>query len=120
MTYPCSRCDGKGVVWGFSHVAGGICFKCGGTGKQTGKPNTSTYWTVHFPATVAEPTAFTGPDFVYTKQAKTATEAIDKAKITFRGIGRYPEGEAARELAALRPPVENKAPGADWTCQAAK
>jgi len=33
---------------------------------------------------------------------------------------RYPEGARARELAALRPPVENKAPGADWTCQAAK
>ena len=39
---------------------------------------------------------------------------------TDRGIGRYPEGEAARELAALRAPIENKAPGADWTCHAAK
>jgi len=35
-------------------------------------------------------------------------------------IGGYPEGEAARELAALRPPVENKACDPSWVCQAAK
>lgn len=29
---PCWRCEGTGYVRGFSHVHGGICFRCGGVG----------------------------------------------------------------------------------------
>lgn len=36
--YPCSRCDGEGRVWIFSHVYAGVCFQCGGSGKQKTKP----------------------------------------------------------------------------------
>lgn len=28
----CERCRGKGIIPSFSHVQGGVCFKCGGTG----------------------------------------------------------------------------------------
>lgn len=29
---PCDRCLGRGRIAGFSHVQGGVCFKCGGSG----------------------------------------------------------------------------------------
>ena len=28
----CGRCDGKGTIRGFGHVAGGVCFACSGAG----------------------------------------------------------------------------------------
>lgn len=30
--FPCFKCDGKGKVHGFSHIANGVCFQCGGVG----------------------------------------------------------------------------------------
>jgi len=38
--YPCSRCEGKGELPHHRSVVGGVCFKCGGSGKQKGKPST--------------------------------------------------------------------------------
>lgn len=32
VTRPCGRCLGRGHINGFSHVAGGRCFACGGSG----------------------------------------------------------------------------------------
>lgn len=29
----CNKCDGKGTIDGFSHIANGICFQCKGCGK---------------------------------------------------------------------------------------
>lgn len=29
----CSRCNGTGRIACYNHVAQGVCFKCGGTGK---------------------------------------------------------------------------------------
>lgn len=40
-TYKCSRCRGNGRLNAFSHVIGGVCFKCGGTGTQATKPTES-------------------------------------------------------------------------------
>ena len=31
-TCTCPKCDGKGKLAGFSHIANGDCFMCGGTG----------------------------------------------------------------------------------------
>lgn len=31
-TGECPRCGGRGNIPAFSHVQGGVCFKCGGTG----------------------------------------------------------------------------------------
>jgi hypothetical protein len=31
--YDCAKCDGKGTIRAFSHVHGGACFACKGTGK---------------------------------------------------------------------------------------
>ena len=30
----CRRCGGKGYLYGYEHVAGGVCFKCGGNGVE--------------------------------------------------------------------------------------
>lgn len=36
--FACTRCDGKGVVRGFSHIEGGRCFACCGAGvRKPGK-----------------------------------------------------------------------------------
>lgn len=31
---PCYKCDGAGRIDAFSHVLGGVCFACGGTGHK--------------------------------------------------------------------------------------
>lgn len=31
----CPRCGGTGHLWGYEHVDGGMCFKCGGSGRFT-------------------------------------------------------------------------------------
>lgn len=31
---PCTRCGGTGYLSEYSHVEGGVCFSCGGTGRQ--------------------------------------------------------------------------------------
>jgi hypothetical protein len=46
QTYPCYRCSGIGTISAFGHVLGGVCFKCGGSGKQSSRPITSINWTV--------------------------------------------------------------------------
>lgn len=33
-TTACTRCSGQGRIAMYSHVAGGVCAKCGGNGKQ--------------------------------------------------------------------------------------
>jgi len=29
---PCPKCNGRGVLPGYHHIARGVCFRCGGTG----------------------------------------------------------------------------------------
>ena len=31
---PCCRCAGAGYFAAYAHVAGGVCFRCGGTGRD--------------------------------------------------------------------------------------
>lgn len=46
-TYECPRCHGgKGIISAFSHVKGGVCFKCSGKGYIQGKPSAPTQWFV--------------------------------------------------------------------------
>ena len=33
MIGECSKCDGTGDIRAFSHIAGGVCFTCKGTGR---------------------------------------------------------------------------------------
>jgi hypothetical protein len=36
-TYACGKCEGRGFLRSFSHIANGVCFACEGTGKVTVK-----------------------------------------------------------------------------------
>jgi hypothetical protein len=38
MTYPCPKCEGHGTIRAYSNVQGGVCFKCGGSGRVAAKP----------------------------------------------------------------------------------
>lgn len=74
-TWPCSRCDGKGEIRAFGHVLGGVCFKCGGCGKQASKPSLSVMWVV----------LDSNGQQTYNIRAKTSSQAIAKALVTFQG-----------------------------------
>lgn len=82
MTYPCERCGGTGTIRGFSHVLGGVCFKCGGSGRLPGQaPRRSEKWAVHLPAIVPAPS--NGETHVYIRQGRTPAEAIRAAARVF-------------------------------------
>ncbi len=40
-TVTCNRCNGRGSVPGFSHIANGTCFACHGAGRTTRRPANS-------------------------------------------------------------------------------
>ena len=71
--YPCYRCSGKGHIAAFGHVLGGVCFKCGGSGKQSAKPSKSITWSV----LDANGLCF------YNVKAPTAVQAVQKALVMF-------------------------------------
>lgn len=33
QTFPCFKCNGKGRIRGFEHIAEGVCFQCSGSGR---------------------------------------------------------------------------------------
>ena len=74
-SYPCYRCDGEGRIRAFGHVLGGVCFKCGGSGRQKSKPSVGHDFVVvgHDPSTGEEVEC-------YNERAKTAGEALKKAQ----------------------------------------
>ena len=71
MAYDCGKCNGTGDLKMYKHVAGGVCFTCGGTGKVSRKPA----------APSARWSCFYAGALLLTKTAKTEAEAIKKAVI---------------------------------------
>lgn len=69
MAYTCGKCNGTGELRQYMHIAHGVCFTCGGTGKVARKPATpSRKWAcVYAGATL------------FFKTAKTEAEAMKKA-----------------------------------------
>jgi RecJ-like exonuclease len=41
--YKCGKCNGRGHIPQFSHIAGGVCFNCSGKGKTTRKTTSYEY-----------------------------------------------------------------------------
>jgi hypothetical protein len=70
--YPCSRCDGTGIVNWARHYANGVCFQCKGTKTQVSKPSVSVKWVI-LNAEGAH---------VYNINAPTQAKAIKKARET--------------------------------------
>lgn len=84
--YDCSRCLGRGKISGYSHVIGGTCFKCHGTGKQKTKPSTSKTWAV----------LDSKGKHAYNIKAKTAEKAVKIARVTWQGSS--PDFKAEHDL----------------------
>ena len=78
-TFKCTRCNGKGHLPIFSHVLGGVCFKCGGTGKQASKPGKpSVKWAVFGTNRMTGERAR-----LYNVKAKNEKAAIEKARAIY-------------------------------------
>lgn len=74
MKYDCPRCSGLGRIKCYSHVIGGQCFRCHGTGKVSTKPVVSIKWAVLG-------TDQTGNRaHAYNVRARTAGAAIKRAR----------------------------------------
>lgn len=58
----CYRCDGKGNLPGFSHVANGVCFRCNGSGSLPAKASKNKGFSVAFIADFAGST-YKGTEF---------------------------------------------------------
>ena len=79
--YPCSRCAGTGRLNVFSHVLGGTCFKCNGTGTQRHKPAApSVKWAVF-----GHGSASGDSRRLFNVTAKSEAEAILKARKAYDG-----------------------------------
>lgn len=74
MTYECPRCSGSGWIECFSHVIGGKCFRCHGTGKVDRKPVVTIKWAVL--GTDANGNRF----HAYNTTGRTAKIAIERAR----------------------------------------
>jgi hypothetical protein len=78
-SYPCSRCCGNGQISVYSNVLGGICFKCGGSGRQTRKPSPPTFqWAVFFLEISTGELAH-----AYNQTGRTEKAAIEKARAIY-------------------------------------
>lgn len=42
ITVECIKCNGTGTLPTFRHIEGGVCFRCGGTGRETVKRHETT------------------------------------------------------------------------------
>lgn len=78
----CPKCGGKGYIYGYEHVSGGICFMCGGTG-QLEKPKTYRVLTPEYAAKLAEK-----------RLAKAIKEAPEKNAKAFKAWGLSEQGHA--------------------------
>jgi hypothetical protein len=80
----CGKCMGKGHITAFSHVQGGVCFSCGGTGyhlrKSTPKP--SKKYSFSFLWTDPSDPNYQEGDYClcFWKKARSLKEAESKAK----------------------------------------
>lgn len=89
-TYECQRCSGKGTIKAFSHVIGGVCLKCKGSGKQSTKPQKpSKSFSLSFLWDDESDVNYNGGDFCRcaTIKAKTMAKATEKAEAMMRKNG---------------------------------
>lgn len=74
MAYNCAKCGGTGEIAAHRNVLGGVCFKCNGTGKQANKPVAPSKKYV---------CKYDGVG-LFTKSARTSTEALSKAVLHWK------------------------------------
>lgn len=99
--YPCYRCDGRGKIQAYSHVMSGVCFKCGGSGRQKSKPARTVMWAV------LGTNPQTGEEVhCYNVNAPTGKKAIDRARVTASGASESWKAEHSLEHAVAVPSAE--------------
>ena len=88
----CGRCLGKGRILGFSHVQGGVCFSCGGSGNHltaNGKRARVAYFTaIEYPVTDLAVGAriredvyvFTAGGDLHTRRVTGTVESIEESE----------------------------------------
>lgn len=110
--YPCWRCEGKGRIQAYSHVVGGTCFKCHGTGRQKTKPRSSS---IKF-AVFALNRETGKMERIYNMSARSSAVAIrcaetsyGNASSTFRDIYTM-EGAVAVRVDELDDPIMTELP----------
>lgn len=91
-TGTCGKCDGKGTINAFAHVAKGVCFQCEGTGRLPYRAATAdrARLIAMLSAWLNNPATLAGADF---DDAETTVSEL---------IRRAPSDVAARALAAVR------------------
>jgi hypothetical protein len=66
MTHTCHKCDGSGHIRAFSHILGGVCFTCAGSGRvEVRRPAANRYSPINAMhcETLAEAQAFRMAEF---------------------------------------------------------
>ncbi|MGH3629076.1 MAG: hypothetical protein ACRDRL_16770 [Sciscionella sp.] len=89
-TADCHRCDGKGYMNGYSHVAGGVCFACNGAKRKLTAAGAAAYEAYR-------------AELVKANGVKAAELAVGDKVVSIangRGIAQY--GEAVRTIASIR------------------
>lgn len=76
--YSCGRCSGQGRIRAFSHVLGGVCLKCHGTGRVETKPAAKPLFAVYL---IERNTG--NAVHIYNFRARTAGEALRRAQRTY-------------------------------------
>lgn len=113
MEYECSRCLGRGRIAAFSHVLGGVCLKCHGTGRTKAKPAAQAAMFFVF----GEARQSGKRIHLYNIRARHSAAAVAKARDTFSNASAAFRDEftmanavaiAADELTGLR----------GWACRA--
>lgn len=91
---PCTKCFGKGNIRAFSHVQGGVCFSCGGAGykmvSKSYKP--SILFAIEVTCVSSDGCSLKPGQrgVAYNIKARTAAEALRKAKGKWLGARCYP------------------------------
>lgn len=90
--YECPKCsNGKGIINAFSHVLGGVCFKCKGTGfiEQKNKPTISKQYSFSFLWTDPNHCNYRNGDFCkcFIKKARSESAAIKIAEKAMKANG---------------------------------
>lgn len=91
-TFECPKCtDGSGNIKAFSHVLGGVCFQCKGTGRveQKNAPRKSKTYSFSFLWVNPEDSNYMNGEFCkcFNKKARSMSAAIKIAKTSMAKNG---------------------------------
>jgi len=93
--FECGRCLGRGRISAFSHVLGGVCLKCNGSGRTKAKPAKVAPMFYVF----GERRESGEPVHLYNIRARHCTSAVSRARVIFGGASAAFRNEFTMETA---------------------